>query len=345
MHDARINNIELMLRRFSYGPYVNDNFIIVLIAIFPYIVQLSFIFTVIFTSKAIVQEKETGLKEYMKLMGMKSSAYWFSWYIKTLITLIPSVILMIICFKIKIFLKNGDQASILDKSNGFIIGLLFFLYSSSLTTFILMCSTFFKKSNNASTGTALIYFLTFIPHIYLSLNYEKLSSTVKFFSCFVNNLAMCLGIHIISLFEGIGIGANFENFKNGVYADEKFSLLDIMCVIFVNNFIHLFVMYYCDNVFPGDYGIPKAWYFLFKKNKSLMNSNCKHRKKDALNNLFKFEDENIFYSYEKGLEIKNVSKSFKLPNGQIIKSVDNLSFNAYYGHITVLLGPNGAGKR
>lgn len=345
LYDVQVNNIELMLKRFPYGPYVHDNFIVILIAIFPYIVQLSFIFIVIFTSKAIVQEKETGLKEYMKLMGMKSNTYWFSWYIKILITIIPSVILMVISFKMKITLCNGAKAAILDKSNWFIIGMLFFLYSSSLATFILMCTTFFKKSSNASTGTALIYFITFMPHIYLSLNYENLNSIVKFFSCFVNNLGMCLGIHIISLLEGIGIGVQFENFKNGVYADEKFSLFDVMIIMFVNNFIHLFVMYYCDNVFPGNHGIPKPWYFVFTKKKPLMNLDCKNLKKDETKYLFNFEDESIYYSKEKSLEIRNVSKSYRLLNGQIIKSVDNLSLTTYTGQITVLLGQNGAGKR
>ncbi|CAF1092644.1 unnamed protein product, partial [Brachionus calyciflorus] len=78
LFDSQVDNIEIMLKRFPYGPYVHDNFVIILIAIFPYIIQLSFIFTVIFTAKSIVQEKETGLKEIMKLMGMKSHVYWLS---------------------------------------------------------------------------------------------------------------------------------------------------------------------------------------------------------------------------------------------------------------------------
>ena len=41
---------------------------------------LSFIFTVIITAKSIVHEKETGVKEAMKLMGMKTWIYWLSWY-------------------------------------------------------------------------------------------------------------------------------------------------------------------------------------------------------------------------------------------------------------------------
>jgi hypothetical protein len=53
--------------------------------------MLSFVFTVILTAKAIVAEKETGIKEAMILMGMKPLVYWLSWYIKTFIMLLPSL--------------------------------------------------------------------------------------------------------------------------------------------------------------------------------------------------------------------------------------------------------------
>jgi ATP-binding cassette subfamily A (ABC1) protein 3 len=66
-----IYDVELLLKRFPYPPYNNDRFVVVIIALFPFIIMLSFIFTVILTAKAIVYEKETGIKEAMKLMGMK----------------------------------------------------------------------------------------------------------------------------------------------------------------------------------------------------------------------------------------------------------------------------------
>ena len=84
--------INLQLERFPYPPYNDDNFVIVIQALFPFIIMLSFIFTVILTAKAIVYEKETGIKEAMKLMGMKMWIYWLSWYIKTFILLLPAVV-------------------------------------------------------------------------------------------------------------------------------------------------------------------------------------------------------------------------------------------------------------
>jgi ATP-binding cassette subfamily A (ABC1) protein 3 len=55
--NPNIYDVKLELKRFPYPPYNNDNFVVVLIALFPFIIILSFIFTVIFTAKSILQEK------------------------------------------------------------------------------------------------------------------------------------------------------------------------------------------------------------------------------------------------------------------------------------------------
>jgi len=105
--NPNINDVSLKLKRFPYPPYNNDNFVIVLIALFPFIIILSFIFTVIFTAKSIVHEKESGIKEAMKLMGMKPWIYWLSWYLKTFILLLPSLLFMSIAYCIKLEVKGG----------------------------------------------------------------------------------------------------------------------------------------------------------------------------------------------------------------------------------------------
>ena len=86
------------------------------------------------TAKQIVYEKETGIKEAMKLMGMKPWIYWLSWYLKTFILLLPSLIFMIVAYKIKMKLKSGGYASIIDKTDPWLFALFFFLYASSFIT-------------------------------------------------------------------------------------------------------------------------------------------------------------------------------------------------------------------
>ena len=135
------------MKRFPYPPYNNDQFVVVSVAMFPLIIVISFVWTVIFTAKTIVHEKETGLKEAMKLMGMKPWVYWLSWYIKTFVFLLPSLVFMIIAYKIKVNLEGGGSASIIDKTDPILFALFMLLYASSTITFTFMTTVFFKKVN------------------------------------------------------------------------------------------------------------------------------------------------------------------------------------------------------
>ena len=139
-----LDEIDLQLGRFLYPRYNDDKFIIIIQALFPFILMLSFVFTVILTAKGIVYEKETGLKEAMQLMGMKPWVYWLSWYVKTLTILLPSLLFMVVAFKIKVGLKNGGEAAIIDKTSPFLLATFFLLYASSSITFTFLCTTFFK---------------------------------------------------------------------------------------------------------------------------------------------------------------------------------------------------------
>lgn len=77
--DPSLENLEIKLRRYPFPPYNDDQLVIVVQTLLPFMTVLSFIYTVIITAKSIVHEKETGIKEAMKLMGMKSWIYWLSW--------------------------------------------------------------------------------------------------------------------------------------------------------------------------------------------------------------------------------------------------------------------------
>ena len=51
---------------------------------------------------------ESGIKEAMKLMGMKSWIYWLSWYLKTFSLLLPSLIFMCVAYCIKLKVDGGS---------------------------------------------------------------------------------------------------------------------------------------------------------------------------------------------------------------------------------------------
>nr|APD26538.1 ATP-binding cassette transporter subfamily A member 3 X1 protein [Brachionus koreanus] len=357
----RFNNsaksINLDLKRFPYPPYNNDPFVAIIQALFPFIIMLSFIFTVVLTAKAIVAEKESGIKEGMKLMGMKPWIYWLSWYIKTMGILLPAIIFIVISFKTPLTVESGAKASIINKTDAFLFFLFLILYASSSVTLTFVCSTFFKKANSGAAGAGVIWFFSYLPYIFISLRYEKLTLGLKVISCFVNNLAMSLGIQLIGMFEGKGTGIDFSNWSEGLSVDDSFSLLNVMIIMLANNLINLILLYYFDNVLPGDKGIAKDWlfpfHFILKKKKKRVNSEINLKKMDNnlnINGTYEnsidngsFENESVYSNKKIGIKIERITKKFK-QLGMIKQAVGDLSLNIYEGQISVLLGHNGAGK-
>lgn len=260
-YSTNIDKVDVELKRFPFPPYNDDKFVAIIAAFLPFIIVLSFVFTVIITAKQIVYEKETGLKEAMKLMGMKSWVYWLSWYIKTFILLLPSLIFMMIAYKIKIPLKDGSEASIIDRTNPVLFAIFLILYASSSITFTFLCTTFFKKANSAAAGAGIIWFFSYLPFIFISLRYEKMTLFMKIAACFVNNLGMAEGMFMIGQFEGKGTGINFTNWTDGFAVDDEFCFIQVLIILFVNNFVHILLTYYFENVMPSDFGSTKPWYF------------------------------------------------------------------------------------
>ena len=200
--NTSISDVEIGLKRFPFPPYNNDYFVAVIQAVFPLIIIISFIITVILTAKAIVHEKETGIKEAMRLMGMKSWVYWLSWYLKTFVLLLPALFFMMIAYKIKLNVKGGDKAAIIDNTDPVIFAIFLLLYVSSTITFTFLCTVFFKKANSAAAGSGIIFFLTYLPYIFISLRYSTLSMVTKILPLFLSNMAVSTGIQLIGMFEG-----------------------------------------------------------------------------------------------------------------------------------------------
>lgn len=61
---------------------------------------LAWIYSVALIVKGVVQEKEARLKETVQMMGLKSSIYWLSWSISSLIPLCISALLLTAILKV-----------------------------------------------------------------------------------------------------------------------------------------------------------------------------------------------------------------------------------------------------
>ena len=96
----------------------------------------------------IVSEKQSRVKETMRMMGMGDFAYWASWFTDYTV---KNLLISTLCFGIIKFW-------ILTKTEGIMIWTLIFFYGQSIFGLILIAQSLFSNARYAGIVASLIYF-------------------------------------------------------------------------------------------------------------------------------------------------------------------------------------------
>jgi ATP-binding cassette, subfamily A (ABC1), member 3 len=65
-------------------------------------------------------------------------------------------------------------------------------------------SAIFLPANSAAAGTGGLWFLSYLPYLFIQPRYETMSRGAKMGSCFLHNIGLSLGAQLIGIFEGKG---------------------------------------------------------------------------------------------------------------------------------------------
>lgn len=329
----------ILMQRYPYPAWVSDPLLVPMENMVGFIFMLSFFYTCIKTVQIITIEKEKQLKESMKIMGLPNWLHWAAWFVKTYILLLISIILMTIIVKV-MWVRNPDLA-VFTHSDGGVIFIFLMLYMFATTTFCFAVSVFFSKANTAATVAGLLWFVTYVPFDIMRMQYQDLSLSTVLPTSLLFNTAMAYGLQLITMWETTEEGAQFSNIWKTVSPDDDLMLGQIMMMLIVDGIIYLLVALYVEAVFPGEYGVPKPWYFPVTKSywcgDDLIENDLSEMQNGNL-------DKSIFEPEPKdfpiGIQIKGLRKVFS--NKKV--AVRDMNLNMYEGQITALLGHNGAGK-
>ncbi|KAG7167085.1 ATP-binding cassette sub-family A member 3-like 1 [Homarus americanus] len=324
------------MQRMPYPPFIDDKYLVALQAWLPFVLLLSYIYPAINIVKSVVYEKEKKLKESMKMMGLQNWLHWLAWFTKTFMFLATSTVF------ITILLHGPGSLAVLSESDPTLVFVFLLLYTTCSVCFCFFLSTLFSKANSAAAVTGLIWFFTYVPYMILRPRYSSLTMTSKIMLCLLSNTAMSLGCQLTSMFEGVGSGIQWDLLFTGVSPDDSFTLGHVFGMFILDIIIFLLLTWYIEAVWPGEFGVPKPWYFPFMSSYWLgRNSEDWHQSiinpcvADA--SLFEEDPQGI----PAGVQVEGLTKVF--PRGRNV-AVNNMFLNMYDGQITVLLGHNGAGK-
>ncbi|XP_048255576.1 phospholipid-transporting ATPase ABCA1-like isoform X2 [Haliotis rufescens] len=331
--------VGVYMQQFPYPCYVKNRFTMTISRTMPMFMVLAWIYSVAMIVKGIVYEKERRLKEVMKMMGLGNGVHWLAWFINAFVMMIITVVMLVA------LLKGGKVFEHSDPSVIFVF-MLAFTIATIMQCFLI--SVFFSRANLAAVCGGFLYFLLYMPYTQVVQWEEFISTSIKLVSCLSSSVAFGFGCSYISRFEEQTTGLQWSNIADSPIPDDDFNMARCILMMFADALMYGIITWYIEAVFPGQYGIPRKWYFPIQKTywcgqryrgdtnvagnlgAADMEMNCDKENLEA-------ESPNS----KVGVSIHNMTKVYK--TGKKL-AVDGLSLNFYEGQITSFLGHNGAGK-
>uniref|UniRef100_A0A8C9ZQ24 ATP binding cassette subfamily A member 3 n=1 Tax=Sander lucioperca TaxID=283035 RepID=A0A8C9ZQ24_SANLU len=336
-----LGRIRVVLSRFPYPAFIYDVFILAIQNQLPLLLVLSFTYTSLNIVRSVVQEKERKLKEYMRMMGLSNWLHWSAWFLMFFLFLSISIffVTLLLCIQVS---PNG---AVLTYSDPTLVFVFLLAFTVATINFSFMISAFFSRANVAAAAGGFIYFLSYLPYLFLWPRYDLLSHAQKVSACLISNVAMAMGAQLIGMFEGKGTGIQWSNLFDSVTVDDDFSLAQVLGLLLFDSVLYGLVAWYMEAVFPGEYGVPLPSYFFvlpsyWCSSPRMALVNEKEEEEDAEKALKGEFIEEEPAGLVSGVKIKHLAKV----SNKTRQAVRDLTMNMFEGQITVLLGHNGAGK-
>ncbi|KAG8190583.1 hypothetical protein JTE90_014059 [Oedothorax gibbosus] len=350
------------IHQFPYPCYIQDQFLFMIEHVMPLCLAISWVYSVSMLVQNIVYEKEQRLKEVMKTMGLNSAVHWLAWFITSFLQMtITAVFLTVI-------LKYG---LVLTYSNPLLIFLMLEIFVVANIAFSFLVSVLYSKAKLAAACAGIIYFLTYVPYMYIAVREEAAHDHIpvwlKSLASLLSTTAFGLGAKYFAFYEEVGVGVQWSNIAISPVEDDDYSLLNVAVMMLFDALLYSILVWYIENVHPGSYGLPKPWYFPFTKSywfgssKSEIDCSCAYNcwrfvqnhkwglsvieddQECAMSN--RISDSKYFEpdptDLPLGVCIENLVKAYKSGNKV---AVNRLCLNLYENQITSFLGHNGAGK-
>ncbi|KAM8899352.1 phospholipid-transporting ATPase ABCA1 isoform 1-T3 [Spinachia spinachia] len=331
---SKTQPLGVFAQQMPYPCYVDDSFVQSIGGILPMFLVLAFMYTVCMTIKGLVLEKELRLKEVLRVVGIQNGALWSATFTENI------VLLTVPCALISVMVKYGKVLQYSDPSVIFVFLLVFCLATITQCFFI---SVFFSKANLAAACGGLIYFVLYLPHVLCYAWRDVMGFQAKVAVSLLSCVAFGYGCENFAKYEEQGIGIQWYNININPEEGGRYSFIVSILMMLFDAAIYCLLTWYIENVFPGQYGIPRPWYFPFTASYWRGTASTITIESGVLQNSTEQDEylEKPSPNMKAGVSVRNLVKIYK--TGKKL-AVDGLSMDFYQNQITSFLGHNGAGK-
>ncbi|CAH1119745.1 unnamed protein product [Phaedon cochleariae] len=330
-------NVSLSTQEFPYPPYKSDTSLqTIFMEYLPLLTLFSFIFLCPAVLTRVVEEKHSGAKELLKMVGMKTWMIWLGWFIYAIIPILFSISCIVFLMKVQLF---GSSYPLIEHTSAGILFIFLLLFCTAAVSLCFAISSCFSKPSNAVVAGILIWILSyFVPKYSLVLEESNsLSWLGKILLLLLPNMTLHYGYAAISVFEEREIGVQWNNFgQSSTGGSEDVTMLNVFVMLLRDTSLYLLFTFYMEAVNPGKYGIKKTKGFLIEylwhlfSKTSEVNDDCEEVR------LQNIEEGTTLHN---GISIRKLKKQY---GSDTVVDIEEL--NIHKNNITVLVGHNGAGK-
>ncbi|XP_065208826.1 phospholipid-transporting ATPase ABCA1-like isoform X2 [Planococcus citri] len=325
---------QVEFERFPYPPYTSDNSPRSWVSLgVGFIVVFVILITSIPLIRDIIEEKDSGVKELMKIAGLDEWLMWLGWFVHALIV---SLISLTILTFILTYPFEGSGSEALHFVQFTVLWSILILYCVANISFCFMFSAIFQKTSSASSIFTLC-FLGLLTGINWMMNNVADNPALRLIT-FTPVGAFILAFSRIRYYEMHGVEFTWSSVFVSENDQNSVSLLFCLFMLVVDTCLYCFLAYYINAINPGKFGARKSPFFIFKGLFSYFSKNDNQPLQNLTDSDSKFFEPPP-QNAESTIQIKNLHKNY----GKVY-AVRGVNMNIYQGEMTALLGHNGAGK-
>ena len=378
--DCALPPNDVFMTPFPTLSYRNNLFFFIASGLFPLFFVLAMAVPVSQLIRLLVVEKETRMREQLRMMGVTAWATntaWVLWYVAE----------MAVCSVLSTIVLHF---SVLQKSDFSLVLVVFLLFTTSSIALAFLLSTFFSSSSTAAALGAVLYIAVFFPaFIFNSPNSgDAPQEQAKVAASILGPTGFALTIGEVYAFEAGGTAATWD--RVDVEASPGYTISVGLRLMLVTIVLYGVLAAYLDAVIPSEFGTAEPFYFCClprfwtnlcrcccspsapaasgieadraKAMKSPLNPDAAGGKDGIAASVPRqygttsgaasgstalvealTGSQRSAVEQDRCVRVQNLRKEFKTPDG-IKVAVAGISMDLIQGEISVLLGHNSAGK-
>jgi ABC-type Na+ transport system ATPase subunit NatA len=313
-------------------------------SVFALVFMLLYMYSVFNIIASLVEEKETRVRELLRMMSVGNTALLASWY------LTYAAVFGVLNFVIVVACKM--PGGMFEYSDYSVLFVFFSLFSVSAISYAYMVHTFFDKAKTGGVVGMLMFFSMYF--CYTAFRSDDTPASIKQAISYFAPCSFAYGVDQLVSREEISEGMHWSNMQEpleGRWSGVSFA--QILRKLLIDAVIYSLLGFYLDQVLPKEFGMRRSPWFpieqIFPSGKRRVQVGAvdtgtpetatKGDNFEAVNlpNTQQLESEN------RCVLIDGLRKTFDTPDGEKV-AVQGLTLRMYAGQIFVLLGHNGAGK-